>query len=257
MRILPLLLLPSAILCAAPEAGAPRISFIKSHHNLGIVNADQTTHCAFTVTNTGGATLKISRIEPSCGCTSTNLGKDELRQGESTQIQVDFDPKNFLGPVKKLIVVHSNDPANPALTLSFEAKVVRDVMAEPANLHLHELLRTQSKQAAFRLVSGNGKPVEVREIRCPGAPYLSFSQRKEGLDVLVTIHLDGTKLPAQPSAAQERIIVRTTHPKYDPIVEYLDWSVKADEAPRTGPGDPTPHAGKPAPARPAGPPPIR
>lgn len=245
MRLIPFLLLPPALICAASEADAPRISFLKPHHNFGIVNADQMPHCSFTMTNSGDGVLKITSIEPSCGCTSTNLGKDTLKRGESTEIKIDFDPKNFLGPVKKTVLVRSNDPTNPTVTLSFEAKVVRDIMAEPPILHFHELLRTQTQKVTFRLVSGNQQPVEIREIKCPGAPYLSFSQRKEGLDVLVQVEVDGTKLPAHPSAATERIIVRTTHPKFDPIVEYMEWSVKEGSPVEPKKVDPVLHAAPP------------
>lgn len=234
MRFIPFFILAPAALWAAPDAAVPRISFQKPHHQFGIVNADQRPHWACTLTNTGDGVLHISRLESSCGCTSTNLGKETLLQGESTQIQIDFDPKNFLGPVKKTVLVHSNDPANPIVTLSFEAKVVRDIMAEPPLLHLHELLRTQSQKATFRLVSGNQKPVEVKEIKCPGAPYLSFSHRRDGLDVLVTVDVDGTNLPPHSSTVKERIIVRTTHPKFDPVVEYMEWDVK-----NGGRGEPT------------------
>jgi hypothetical protein len=63
------------------------------------------------------------------------------------------------------------------------------------------------------------------------------------LDVLVTVDVDGTKLPNHPSTVKERIVVRTTNPKFDPVVEYMEWDLKESERGEPKKEEPAPKAG--------------
>ena len=122
MRI-PALVLLAPVVCLAQAA--PHISFEASHFDFGKISADTKVSHRFKVTNTGQAPLNITRLNPSCGCTSTVLGKWTLAPGESTDIEVTFNPAGFRGLSRKSIQVVSDDPASPTSTLTFEADVVR------------------------------------------------------------------------------------------------------------------------------------
>ncbi len=77
----------------------------------------------YQIKNVGEDTLKISSVKPSCGCTSAPLKKNMLAPGEAVDLEVSFDAKNFMGKVNKSVTVNSNDPATPALALTFSANV--------------------------------------------------------------------------------------------------------------------------------------
>ena len=74
MRTLCALLLSPALVAQAP-AQEPALSFDKTHHDFGKISADKRVSAKFKVSNTGQAFLNITNINPSCGCTSTMLGK--------------------------------------------------------------------------------------------------------------------------------------------------------------------------------------
>lgn len=110
----------------APAATpAPVITFDQMFFNFGKVRHGQTVVHGFKVTNTGNATLHIKEVKAVCGCTSTVVGKMDLTPGESTEIEAEFTPEDdFSGAVRKAIMVVSDAPAHPVLTLRFAAEVL-------------------------------------------------------------------------------------------------------------------------------------
>src|SRR5438128_1467584 len=53
---------------------------------------------ALTIKNTGGDTLKISNVKPSCGCTTAPLTHNTLPPGDTATINISIDMKNHNGP---------------------------------------------------------------------------------------------------------------------------------------------------------------
>jgi hypothetical protein len=92
-----------------------------------------------TFRNTGGADLRITKVEPTCGCTS--VGFDTSRTyapGEAGEITLAFTPKGQ-GPQNKAVRVLSNDPDEPVRIITIKADVVPSLSAEPRVLQLGRL----------------------------------------------------------------------------------------------------------------------
>jgi hypothetical protein len=216
-----------ALLAQAPEPTQnPVITFAKTHVDLGKIPADRKVTCRYSVTNTGKAYLNITRVEASCGCTYTMLGKWSLAPGESTEVEASFNPAGFRGVVRKNLTVTSNDPVNPRVTLSFEADVIQEIVPEPSVLFFQDLLRSASRKSAVRLKSGNGQPVQVKEVKTPGASYLSTSFRSDGNDVILEVAVDGQKLPAHKQTGTDSISVITTSERMRVVNINVQWDVK-------------------------------
>ncbi|MFN8010622.1 MAG: DUF1573 domain-containing protein [Holophagaceae bacterium] len=223
----PVLLLP-AILLAAPLAAqeAPAISFDKAHHDFGKISPDKKVSHKFKVTNNGKGILSITNLNASCGCTSTVVGKWSLNPGESSEVEATFDPKGQRGVVRKSVTVTSNDPKNPAFTLTFEADVVQEVMAKPGGVFFPEVPRATPRKSSLRLESGNGQPVKVTDISAPGAPYLSWAQRQEGNDAILDITFDGRKVPEGQLRGADWLTVRTTSQQVPVLSVSVQWELK-------------------------------
>ena len=146
--LLPALIAPAALLAQAPE---PAISFDKVHFDFGKISPDRKVSAKYKVTNTGKAFLNITHINPSCGCTSTMLGKWSLAPGESEYLEATFDPKGNKGVVRKSIQVASNDPKNGVLTLTMEADVVQEIMPSTSSLFFLDVPRNTPRKAVVRL----------------------------------------------------------------------------------------------------------
>ena len=224
MKALASLALVIPVVCVAQ---APAITFDNLHHDFGKIGIDRKVSHRYKVTNTGQATLNITRLNPSCGCTSTVLGKWSLEPGESTDIEASFDPRGFRGKVHKSIQVISDDPSNGAATLSFEAEVVQDIMPSTHTVFFYDLPRTASRKTSVRLASGNGQPVRVKETKSPGAPYLGAAARSEGNDAVLDITLDGHRIPPRKPRGVDSLAVITTSTQMPVITLTVQWEVKA------------------------------
>ena len=219
----------ASILPIAAQAAqdVPVISFPTTHHDFGKIPPDRKALYRFKVTNTGKAQLNITRLNPSCGCTYTMLGKWSLAPGESTEVEVTFNPAGFRGAVRKSLQVVSNDPVNPNTTLTFEANVVHDISPDTTALFINDMLRTQSRKVSVHLRSGNGKPVQVRETKAPGAPYLSAAVHAEGNDAVLDVTLDGRKIPHGKTTGADNLTVITTSDRTPVIQIVVQWELKA------------------------------
>ena len=69
---------------------AATITFETTTHDLGQIGFGVSDTCEFRFTNTGRATLKITNISKTCGCTVARLEKNEYAPGETGSVQVSF-----------------------------------------------------------------------------------------------------------------------------------------------------------------------
>lgn len=115
---------------APPRPEGPQLKFAELVHDFGPINDARPLECEFPFENTGDAELVISGVKPSCGCTTTELAKDRFAPGESSAIDVEWEPKGF-GKQSKTINVRSNDPANPYIQLTIKAEIEPLVQLTP------------------------------------------------------------------------------------------------------------------------------
>ena len=214
--------------CAAATlmAQAPVISFDKVHHDFGHISPDRKVSAKYRVTNNGNAFLTISQVRPSCGCTYTPLSKWSLAPGESTEIEAIFDPRGVKGPVRKSIEVVSDDPINPALTLTFEAEVVLEIMPSVDSVYFHQALKSATSRSQVHYTSGNGEPVQIVDVKAPGAPFLTFAYRPEGKGLVLEVAFDGRKVPVGQMRGVETASVRFTNPRVGQMPLNIQWDLK-------------------------------
>ena len=214
--------------CAAATlmAQAPAITFDKTHHDFGRISPDRKVAAKYKVSNTGNAYLSITQVRPSCGCTYTMLGKWSLAPGESTEIEAMFDPKGNKGMVRKSIEVVCNDPKTPNLTLTLDAEVVQEIMPSVESVYFHQAPKSLTARSQVRYSSGNGEPVQIVDVKAPGAPFLTFSYKPEGKDLVLEVAFDGRKVPAGQLRGVETASVRFTNPRMGQLPLNIQWDLK-------------------------------
>ena len=101
----------------------PTISFSEEEWDFGKIKEDERPVHIFTIKNTGREELIISRVRAACGCTATMLSSDNIKPGQSAELQATFNPTGFNGIVKKDIHIESNDPQLPSTKVTIIAEV--------------------------------------------------------------------------------------------------------------------------------------
>ena len=104
----------------------PRVDF-------GSVADYETRQAVVTFVNTGDQVLEVTRVQPTCGCTTTALKQKLFAPGEGAEIELTFKPKGS-GRQTKLVKVHTNDATNPVQTISINATVTSTVSHNPKAL---------------------------------------------------------------------------------------------------------------------------
>ena len=85
--------------------------------------ADHATHL-FTFENRGTEPLTILDVEASCGCTAVAPVDSLILPGASSGIDVTFSSRDFEGDLVKVVVLRTNDPAEPRIDLTLRASII-------------------------------------------------------------------------------------------------------------------------------------
>jgi hypothetical protein len=158
---------PAGAVATPPVRTSPRISFEKVVHDFGVVSPETSSFCEFTFKNTGAGTLKIADIEKACGCTLLSLDKTEYAPGETGILGVKYLSDSQFGPTTKQLLVRSNDPTNPEVTLAINATIAAKVDYEPKALNL--VLRQENAGCpTLRLVSIDNQPFAITHFTSTG-----------------------------------------------------------------------------------------
>lgn len=102
---------------------APKLVIEPTELDLGVLKVGQIVTGKFKIRNEGKTQMKIVKIMPECGCTSTKAPAERLNPGESTILEVEFDSKDQDGHVTKIIDFYCTDPVNSHVELKIKAVV--------------------------------------------------------------------------------------------------------------------------------------
>ena len=108
----------------APQP-VPRISVEPAFFDFGNALPEKTLEKQFSIRNFGDAPLVIEKITTTCGCTAGLLADDSrvLKPGQSGQLRVRLQTRDYSGKVVRSVMVRSNDPAQEILEIKVEVNV--------------------------------------------------------------------------------------------------------------------------------------
>jgi hypothetical protein len=97
--------------------------------------SDKTAVAHFKYKNSGDKPIKITGVQPSCGCTIAEPPKDAIAPGQSGEIVATFTIGNRTGEQTKTINVRTDDQANAAMVLKLKATIPKLLDYTPAFLY--------------------------------------------------------------------------------------------------------------------------
>ena len=100
------------------------IVFETPEYNFGDIqeNKGKVSH-KFSFTNNGKESIRILTVKPSCGCTTPNWSKDEIKPGKKGFIIAEYNPKGRPGVFRKSLSVITND--NRRSLIFIKGKVIK------------------------------------------------------------------------------------------------------------------------------------
>jgi hypothetical protein len=110
---------------AEKPAAVPKISVEPASFDFGKALPEKTLEKQFSIRNFGEADLRIEGVTTTCGCTAALLDDAHkvLKPGESGQLRVRLETRQYSGKVVRSVLVRSNDPENKLVEVKVEATV--------------------------------------------------------------------------------------------------------------------------------------
>ncbi len=105
----------------------PRLVADSDLINLGEVIYQQPKTVSFTLRNSGTTPLRLTDVNPACGCTKVQWSRDVIAAGATTTVTATFDAA-LLGTFQKEIEVYSSASGQP-IYLTLQGRVVSDLSA--------------------------------------------------------------------------------------------------------------------------------
>src|ERR1043166_7101361 len=109
------------------------LKFDKTEIELHPAPADKQAVGHFTYQNTGKQPVHFKSVKASCGCTTAQTQKDEVKPGEKGEITATFNIGDRTGTQVKTITVQTDDPdpARSSIVLTLKAVIPQALEVTP------------------------------------------------------------------------------------------------------------------------------
>ncbi len=189
--------------------GAPVIKVEDRSHDFGKVGPNKKYTCEFNFSNVGKDTLKITKIQSTCGCTVPQLKKKSYKPGESGTINVTFRSPLREGKTTKRLYILSNDKKNPKLGLTLKADIELKMTFKPKSLELS--LKAENADAKpITIKSKDGQPFAIKSFSASRQVITAdFDPTVEAIEFVLEPKVDMAKLKKN---LKGNIKIAVTHP---------------------------------------------
>ncbi|NMC63369.1 MAG: DUF1573 domain-containing protein [SAR324 cluster bacterium] len=179
----------------------------------------------FQIENKGSGVLTISRVLAQCGCTASNVTKNEIATGEKGEIKVVFDTSNFKGDVEKTVTVYSSDPEKQITTLSLKGKIQAGVVITPERLMFGEVSPGSPISKSFTIETKEGSKIQILGAKS-FSRYVDISEQKASANRKEFLVQLGSDLPVEEFRARVAVEVQGADGKMRSIDIPIFASVK-------------------------------
>jgi hypothetical protein len=154
-----------AVLSSSVMMAQPKLQPQTTRHDFGTMKEDGGRKTFdFVFTNTGDSVMLVTRVVPSCGCTTPEWTKTPVPPGGTGYIRAIFDPMNMPGPFRKTLTIHSNAKPTPVV-LTIEGNVTpRELTIEDQYRWPLGGLRFENQNFAFSTVKKSEKRIRVMPV---------------------------------------------------------------------------------------------
>ena len=168
----------------AQTEGSPMMVVPSKIMDAGKVSQGVIVDAVFDIVNEGDAKLIVKAVRPTCGCTVAEFDR-EIAPGATGKIIAKLDTKDFAGPISKSILVMTDDPQNPTVTLVIKADIRPFVEILPRPLIRFNAVLNEPMNQTFIIVGADPeKSLKVSRVES-SVPFLTTSMRQLSGDELI------------------------------------------------------------------------
>lgn len=202
---------------AAVTQAQPKAVVAQPIHDFKEIEKTAKVSHEFVIRNDGTAPLLLREARPDCACAVASFDAT-IAPGATGKVRVELDPADQLGPIRKQVLVFTNDPAAPELQLTLTAIVRPQLLIKPGYARYIYVQKEAPGTISQTIWSADGRDFKVLAVNSP-YPHLkaTFHEAKAeerladkpGKQWRVTTTLD----PNSPvGALVEPVVIVTDHP---------------------------------------------
>jgi LEA14-like dessication related protein len=121
-------------------------------------------HTRIKITNKGDKALRIFSIKAGCGCTTAPLDKDVLLPGDTSNIDVRLDLRNFMGPIEKTLTIMTNDPEARNIVFKLHANIIQALSKLPNYFPYGQIILGETAEAKVIVKNNSKEDIKVMKI---------------------------------------------------------------------------------------------
>lgn len=223
----------AAVSSAQGKGSGPNMVVPEKVKDVGMVAQGEVVEVNFKILNEGSQPLELKAVRPTCGCTVADYDKEIAAGGEGV-VKATLDTKDFAGPISKSILVMTNDPREPTVSVVIKADVRPYVEVLPRPLIRFNAVQREPMSQKVVVVSAEpGQDFKVSKVTS-SVPFLTASVRRLSGDELISgkagkqyeVSLDlARNAPVGPVSAQ--LTIMTDHPKAPEVAVKVYGVVRA------------------------------
>ncbi|HQN97366.1 MAG TPA: DUF1573 domain-containing protein [Thermoanaerobaculales bacterium] len=168
----------------AAQAAGPKMVVPEKVKDTGTVAQGAVVDISFAISNEGTEPLQIKAVRPTCGCTVADYDK-EIAPGGSGAVKAKLDTKDFSGPISKSILIMTNDPTEPTVSVVIKANVqpIVEVLPRPL-IRFNAVQREPMTQKVVVVATDASRPFKVTKVES-NVPFLTTAVRRlEGSELI-------------------------------------------------------------------------
>lgn len=163
------------------------------------------------ISNRGNSPLHIEHVDSPCGCTTTQLSKEQLAPGDTADLAIRFNSDHFIDDVRKYVIVVSNDLMHRNLFINYHANVVSVLRVTPWFVYFDQAIVGKEESAVLSLENTGKTILHVKNLSSSSG----MLQLKIGSLSLVpgsSTKLSVSFTPSQAIIYEDNIFIDTDNP---------------------------------------------
>jgi hypothetical protein len=170
-----------AFLCGCLLAAAPLDAavaqewatkmFSVTSHNFGTVARGSKTEYRFTFRNMYKEPVHVVGVRTSCGCTSPEVTKKDLKTHETSEVVATFNTRTFLGQHGATLTVTIDKPYYAEVQLRVAGNIRGDVTFDPPFLNLGNVDLGKGAERSVRVTHIGSTPWEIKDVRSANSNF--------------------------------------------------------------------------------------
>ncbi len=199
----------------------PKLEFLDGGtHDWGIVKAGakpEPLKATVTLKNSGDETLIISKVKPTCGCTTAPISKDTLKPNETATLDITLKVSHS-GSVTKTIKIYANDvDEKKPHYYRLKANIKQDVDIAPQYLTFGNMEVGVQGKKSIEIINNSDKDLKLTGFELkPDNLHINL-QKNQVVKAHESVKLEASYVPEKPGNFNCSVLIMTSNPDFDQL----------------------------------------